>query len=147
MASQLNSQVALWEKRADEEKQKQKINPFCNWEGVSGGQMKLSKDDPNYGRPVQGSLTELRGKQAGEHISREVIELCHNIADLGERHSDGTYTISFGDLFEAYTIISNKVVGMLMRARKHKLLTFKGEMLYQRRDEGIIITLLRIPEG
>lgn len=32
---------------------------------------------------------------------------------------------------------------MLMRARKHKLLHFEGEMLFQRRDEGVMITLMK----
>jgi hypothetical protein len=34
------------------------------------------------------------------------------------------------------------VVGLLLRARKHGMVTFEGEMLYQRRDEEKIITLL-----
>lgn len=32
---------------------------------------------------------------------------------------------------------------MLLRARKHKLVDFEGEMLYQRQDEDVIITLLK----
>lgn len=32
---------------------------------------------------------------------------------------------------------------MLLRARKHGLIDFEGEMLYQRRDEDTIITLLK----
>lgn len=39
--------------------------------------------------------------------------------------------------------IQLKVVGMLLRARKHKLVHFEGEMLYQRRDERVPVTLLR----
>lgn len=35
-----------------------------------------------------------------------------------------------------------QVVGMLLRARKHRMVDFEGEMLYQRRDEDVIITLL-----
>lgn len=31
---------------------------------------------------------------------------------------------------------------MLLRARKHQMVDFEGEMLYQRRDEDKIITLL-----
>ncbi len=36
-----------------------------------------------------------------------------------------------------------QVVGMLMRARRHKLVSFSGEMLYQRRDDDKVITLLK----
>lgn len=35
------------------------------------------------------------------------------------------------------------MVGILLRARKHKLLDFEGEMLYQRRDDDVPIFLLR----
>jgi thiamine kinase-like enzyme len=32
---------------------------------------------------------------------------------------------------QIYTSISNKVVGVLLRARKHKLVDFEGETLFQ----------------
>jgi len=68
------------------------------------------KGDADYGRPVAGSKTELRGKQAGIHISSEVIELCNIIRSLGVLQQDGSYAVTFGDLFEFYTRISNKVI-------------------------------------
>ncbi|KAK3092842.1 hypothetical protein FSP39_007813 [Pinctada imbricata] len=142
--SPLSKKVSLWQQRADVHQQKQLINPFSDWEGASH-RTKLDKDDPRYGRPVEGSMTEFRGKKAGELISGEIIELCQVIADLGRKEADDTYIIRFGDLFEAYTTISNKLVGMLMRARKQKLLDFTGEMLFQRRDDDVIIRLFRIP--
>lgn len=46
-------------------------------------------------------------------------------------------------LLQIYNYISDKVVGILLRARKHKLLEFEGEMLYQRRDDDVPIFLLR----
>ncbi|OXA51950.1 Actin-binding Rho-activating protein [Folsomia candida] len=94
-----------------------------------------------YGRPPEGSKTEMRGLKANSHISKEVLELCTLIRTYGESRPDGRTLISFGELFQMYTVISNKVVGILLRARKHGLLTFDGEMLYQRRDEGKVITL------
>jgi hypothetical protein len=33
--------------------------------------------------------------------------------------------------FQIYTSISNKVVGVLLRARKHKFVDFEGETLFQ----------------
>ncbi|OZC06224.1 hypothetical protein X798_06787 [Onchocerca flexuosa] len=35
------------------------------------------------------------------------------------------------------------LVGMLIRARKYKLVDFEGEMLYQRQDDDKIIRLLK----
>jgi hypothetical protein len=34
-------------------------------------------------------------------------------------------------LLQMYTSISNKVVGVLLRARKHKFVDFEGETLFQ----------------
>ena len=141
----LSSKVSLWQKRADEHQEKQLINPFSSWEGASH-RAKLDKNDPNYGKPVEGSSTERRGRQAGDHISGEIVELCRVIAELGQRQSDNTFVITFGVLFDAYTKISNKLVGMLMRARKQHLVEFEGEMLFQRRDDHVVIRCLRVPE-
>ncbi|CAC5363599.1 Actin-binding Rho-activating protein [Mytilus coruscus] len=141
----LTNRVQMWQKRADEHKEKQLVNPFSDWEGASHRQ-KLSKDDENYGRPVSGSKTESRGKLAGEQSSREVIDLCYVINDLGKHQEDGSVNITFGELFEAYLTISNKLVGTLIRARKYKFVEFEGEMLYQGRDEEKVMTLRTLPE-
>lgn len=53
--------------------------------------------------------------------------------------------IKFGDLFRMYQVISNKVVGILIRARRHGYVDFEGEMLYQRRDDDKLIRLLKSP--
>ena len=45
------------------------------------------------------------------------------------------------ELFELYKVISSKVVGLLLRARKHGLVQFEGEMLYQGRDDNVIINM------
>uniref|UniRef100_A0A915ITR5 Costars domain-containing protein n=1 Tax=Romanomermis culicivorax TaxID=13658 RepID=A0A915ITR5_ROMCU len=96
-----------------------------------------------YGRPESGSLTEKRGVKAGNHIGREILELCQVIDDCGHERPDGVKIITFGHLFQLYTKISDKVVGMLLRARRHGLVKFEGEMLYQRRDEEKIISLAK----
>src|SRR5882724_11298920 len=94
----------------------------------------------SYGRPVEGSKTEQRGKQAAQLLLCEIIRK-HGSAQVDGK--EGTHTITFKELFELYKVISNKVVGLLIRARKHGLVAFEGEMLYQKRDDNIIITLLR----
>ncbi|XP_045131210.1 actin-binding Rho-activating protein-like isoform X2 [Portunus trituberculatus] len=103
----------------------------------------LAKDDPNYGRPVAGSKTERRGKNAAKHVNAEVVFLCDMIHQEGIPLPDGTAVIAFGELFQIYTRISNKLVGMLLRARKYSLLTFEGETLFQRRDDHVPIKLLK----
>ena len=100
------------------------------------------KKDSNYGTPVAGSKTEARGKLAHQRISNEIIELCAVIEDNGMRVDENRTTITFGRLFDIYTVISNKVVGVLLRARKYGFVSFEGETLFQRRDDNVVITLL-----
>lgn len=104
---------------------------------------KFDKSAPDYGRPKKGSLTEKRGIEAGKHICKEILCLCEIIAEHGRLQSDGTCIIEFGQLFRIYTRISDKVVGMLLRARRHKMVQFQGEMLYQGQDERTVVTLLK----
>ena len=106
----------------------------------------MKKSDPNYGKPVEGSKTEARGKKAHERISHEIIELCSVIEDNGTKLAgpspdDYKTQITFGRLFDIYTVISNKLVGLLLRARKYGLVDFEGETLFQRRDDHVIVTL------
>lgn len=102
--------------------------------------------DSAYGTPVSGSKTEARGKKAHERISNEIVELCHVIEDNGQKMPSDTQeyktVVTFGRLFDIYTVISNKLVGVLLRARKYGLVTFEGETLFQRRDDHVEVTLL-----
>ncbi|CAN7996168.1 unnamed protein product [Ixodes hexagonus] len=138
----LSSKVAMFQKKAEEHQQGQMENPFSEWEGASHREA-LSKDDPRYGHPPEGSKSEKRGKQAGCLVSSEIRVLCENLHEFGTAQDDGTVAITFGELFQLYQSISNKVVGMLLRARKHGLVDFKGEMLFQRRDDDVVITLIK----
>ena len=58
---------------------------------------------------MAGSRTDFRGQQAGVHISSEIVELCNIIASIGVPQDDGSVAVTFGNLFEFYTRISNKV--------------------------------------
>ncbi|EMP39086.1 Actin-binding Rho-activating protein [Chelonia mydas] len=62
--------------------------------------------------------------------------------NIGEKGEDGNVRVTFRQLFETYVTISNKVVGILLRARKYGLVQFEGEMLWQGKDDNVIITLL-----
>lgn len=95
----------------------------------------------DYGRPPQGSKTEQRGKDAHTHVSREVRELSEVIRRIGE--PGNVVTVQFGKLFERYVTISNKLVGILLGARKQGLVGFDGQMQWQGRDDHVVITLLQ----
>ncbi|XP_014056789.2 actin-binding Rho-activating protein-like [Salmo salar] len=137
-----------WQRWSNEHQEYQKHNPFSN---DRGAMVRLQRDQDGYGRPLEGSLTEQRGQDAHVHISREVEELCQVIRDIGESCGDGggekrpVVTVEFGKLFEHYVNISNKVVGILLRARKQGLVSFEGEMLWQGQDDRVLITLLQSP--
>ncbi|KAI4811098.1 hypothetical protein KUCAC02_014019 [Chaenocephalus aceratus] len=137
-----------WQKWSNEHREYQKLNPFSHGTRPSVAAPQRGQDD--YGKPLQGSMTEQRGKDAHTHISREVEELCEvirNIGEPGDKDGDGgddgkVVTVDFRKLFEHYVTISNKLVGVLLRARKQRLVDFEGEMLWQGKDDHAVITLL-----
>lgn len=100
---------------------------------------KLTKSSQSYGK-AEGKTAE-RGKQAAQLLRNEVALLVEVIGKHGTKHEDGTATMRFKELFELYKVISNKLVGLLLRARKYGLVKFEGEMLYQGRDDNVVITL------
>lgn len=94
---------------------------------------------------MPGSKTEARGIKAHENVEDEIRVLCSVIEEHGTPIEDGLAEIKFGELFRLYQVISNKVVGVLIRARKHGFVEFEGEMLYQRRDDNVVIRLIKSP--
>ncbi|KAL3282369.1 hypothetical protein HHI36_005555 [Cryptolaemus montrouzieri] len=145
--SPLSSKVALFNAVANKHLQNQSINPFSNDNRV-GTKPKISKEE--YGKPPKGSLSESRAFKATIEVCKEMLELCEIISESGEflftpeeKADDPRKVISFGELFTIYTVISDKLVGMLLRARKHKLVDFEGECLFQRRDDHVPIILLK----
>ena len=143
---EIGSRVSLWEGKCEDHKQKQLINPFSEWEGASH-RAKLSKEDREYGKPIAGSKTEHRGKRANWKIGTEITTLLQILHSCGYESQREGYVkeISFGELFLIYSRISNKMMGIMLRARKHGLVDFQGEMLFQGRDESNMIHLT--PEG
>ncbi len=83
---------------------------------------------------------------AHNHIFGELEELIQIIKQSGVKSTQATeeYTIKFGILFSIYNRISNKLVGLLLRSRKHGFVDFPGEVLFQGRDDNVIIRLLRL---
>uniref|UniRef100_A0A7E4VHL2 Costars domain-containing protein n=1 Tax=Panagrellus redivivus TaxID=6233 RepID=A0A7E4VHL2_PANRE len=103
---------------------------------------KFDRNAQDYARPTVGSKTEARANRAGDYVTREIIFLCELISQnaVGEPPN---CIIKFGPLFYLYAHYSDKLVGMLLRARKYGLVSFEGEMLYQRQDDHKEIRLLK----
>ncbi|KAK4879517.1 hypothetical protein RN001_007663 [Aquatica leii] len=145
----LRDRVALFNTFATSHVNKQAINPFSQDKSVNQLQRRrFSKEE--YGRPVKGSKSEIRGFKASLEILKEMLQLC----EILDKHSEPLFTpkekkndprkvISFGELFSIYTTISSKLVGILLRARKQSLVDFEGEVLFQRRDDDVPIILLK----
>ncbi|XP_059206810.1 actin binding Rho activating protein b [Centropristis striata] len=132
-----------WQNWASEHTDNQKLNPFSEYFDYDYSMsLRLQKGEDGYGRPKEGTKTAERAKRAEQHIHREIADMCYVIRTMADPGPDGKTRITFGELFERYVRISDKVVGILMRARKHGKVAFEGEMLWQGQDDGVIITLL-----
>ncbi|KAM8883750.1 actin binding Rho activating protein b [Synchiropus picturatus] len=132
-----------WQNWASEHTETQKLNPFSEYFDYDYSMsLRLQKGQDGYGRPKEGSKTAERAKRAEQHIHREIADMCYVIRTMADPDPDGKTRVTFGELFDRYVRISDKVVGILMRARKHGKVAFEGEMLWQGRDDGVIITLL-----
>ncbi|XP_037549020.1 actin binding Rho activating protein b [Nematolebias whitei] len=132
-----------WQNWAVEHTVTQKLNPFSEYFDYDYSMsLRLQKGQEGYGRPKEGTKTAERAKRAEQHIHREIDDMCYVIRTLADPDPDGKTRVTFGQLFDRYVRISDKVVGILMRARKHGKVAFEGEMLWQGQDDGVIITLL-----
>ncbi|KAH9253940.1 hypothetical protein BASA81_008064 [Batrachochytrium salamandrivorans] len=131
---------SLWENTAKAYKDKQAMNVFS-------GQFDKTKDeriDPaTYGKPVEGSKTEDRAKEASAWVDKEIAKLVEVIKQIGTVDAqEGGITVEFGLLFDTYVDISDTLVGILMRAKKRQVLKYPGQMLYQGASGKVKITLL-----
>ncbi|XP_062266262.1 actin binding Rho activating protein b [Platichthys flesus] len=132
-----------WQSWASDHTVTQRLNPFSeNFDHDYSMSLRLQKGEEGYGRPKEGTKTAERAKRAEQHIHREIADMCFVIRTMADPDPDGKTRITFGELFDRYVRISDKVVGILMRARKHGKVAFDGEMLWQGQDDGVIITLL-----
>ncbi|XP_051563294.1 actin-binding Rho-activating protein-like [Myxocyprinus asiaticus] len=132
-----------WQQFAENHIEGQKVNPFSDdFDYEHAMAVRLLKGDAGYGRPKEGSKTAQRADRAQKHIYREMEELCFIIRDMGQQDKQGRIYVNFGRLFDRYVKISDKVVGILLRCRKHKMVDFEGEMLWKGQDDDVKITLL-----
>ncbi|KAK0421005.1 hypothetical protein QR680_015018 [Steinernema hermaphroditum] len=134
----MKNAIAMFNAMANDTEGKLKINPYSdNYE-----QPKWDKAANDYARPPPGSKTEKRGIRAGDYVTREILFLMEVINEnaAGEHPNR---SVKFGPLFYTYAHYSDKLVGMLLRARKYGLVAFDGEMLYQRQDDHKDIVMLK----
>ncbi|KAJ1457672.1 costars-domain-containing protein, partial [Pelagophyceae sp. CCMP2097] len=94
-----------------------------------------------YGKPPPGSATEERWAKGKQWVEEQIAQMLQVIRDMGNLEADGTVTVLFGKLFYTYADISDSLVGILMRAKKRKLLYYDGDMLFQSKDDHVVITL------
>uniref|UniRef100_UPI0037E83640 actin-binding Rho-activating protein n=1 Tax=Semicossyphus pulcher TaxID=241346 RepID=UPI0037E83640 len=131
-----------WQQWSEQHIVGQKLNPFSEeFDHDYAMAQRLRKGDSGYGRPKDGSRTAERGDRAQKHIHREMEEMVWIIRDMDFKDKEGRTVITFGRLFDRYVKISDKVVGILLRCRKHKMLDFEGEMLWKGQDDHVLITL------
>ncbi|XP_047186371.1 actin binding Rho activating protein b [Scophthalmus maximus] len=141
--SAVGSMKSRWQNWASEHAVSQRLNPFSEYFDYDYSMsLRLQKGEEGYGRPRDGTKTAERAKRAEQHIHREIADMCYVIRTMADPDADGRTRITFGELFDRYVRISDKVVGILMRARKHGKVAFEGEMLWQGQDDGVVITLL-----
>ncbi|KAK9721452.1 Costars [Popillia japonica] len=143
MDSRLGDKIVKFNAKADDHVKKQAVNPFRNDSVKNMTKREFAKDE--YGRPAKGSKSETRGFRASALVYKEMLQLCEIIHDYGGPSSEGDprRVICFGELFSMYNTISNKLVGILLRTRKHQIIDFEGECLFQRRDDAVPIVLLK----
>lgn len=77
-----------------------------------------------------------------QRVKKEINKLVSVIMDIGYDDLETGYkSITFGPLFIAYQDISDTLVGILMRAKKYKRLTYKGQMLFQGMHDDVVIQI------
>ncbi|XP_047980172.1 costars family protein At4g33640 [Salvia hispanica] len=77
------------------------------------------------------------------NVDEEVERLKEEIKRLGKPQSDGSYTVTFGVLFndDRCANIFEALVGTLRAAKKRKLVTYDGELLLQGVHDNVEIKL------
>ncbi|XP_014357537.1 actin-binding Rho-activating protein [Papilio machaon] len=148
-SSSLSDLISSFDTKAQAHSELQKVTAFS---GHFDKNHKPTFSKEEYGKPIPGSKTEHRGAEAQARVCTEMKELCEIINEYGKTPcksllppelQSATKVISFGELFTIYTVISDKLVGILLRTRKHQLTFFEGEVLFQKRDDDVPVFLMQ----
>nr|XP_029514982.1 LOW QUALITY PROTEIN: actin-binding Rho-activating protein-like [Oncorhynchus nerka] len=114
----------------------QKLNPFSeDFDYEYSMSLRLHKGEEGYGRPKEDTKTNSRTCQG------EIADMCYVIRTMNDPDPDVKTHVTFRELFDRYVRVSDKVVGILLRVKRHGKVAFEGEMLWQGQDDGVIITL------
>ena len=140
--SAIMSRVQQWNNRVDDHKAVQAANPFGSRNAKSGTPAAPRKGSSDYGKAPAGSKSEARARNAQQWVEKEVAKLVDVIEKIGKPGANGKAVVTFGVLFDAYVDISDTLVGILMRSKKRRILTYKGDMLFQGMHNHVEIQLL-----
>ncbi|GBG27030.1 Actin-binding Rho-activating protein [Hondaea fermentalgiana] len=133
------SRIQGWNNKLDGLQNADKSNPFSeSYEGPSGPR----PGQDGYGCAKAGSKTAERAAKAQEWVDKEIDKFVSVVKDIGESRPDGSTVVTFGKLFVTYQDISDTLVGIMMRAKKRKHIHYEGDMLFQGRDNDVLVTLL-----
>jgi len=65
------------------------------------------------------------------------------IKRLGKQKEDGSVVVTFRELFEGTDGVFEALLGTLRTAKRHKIVSFDGEVLFQGKDDHVAIVLLK----
>ncbi|ALC43005.1 CG2113 [Drosophila busckii] len=136
LPNSVSSRISQFNQQAEQHAERQRINPFAHYNVRDAPKPNYIRGE--YGQAPAGSLSEQRALQAQMQSLEEMLQLCELIDNQGVEDA-----LHFGALFELYNHISDKLLGTLLCARKHKFVDFAGETLFQGRDDAQQVRLLR----
>jgi hypothetical protein len=126
----ISNLTKMWQSKANAHTDTQARNPFREGGGAAAARAPRP-GDADYGRAAAGSQTAERAAKAQDWVEQEIAKLLSVIREIGENRPDGQAVVKFGPLFYAYQDISDTLVGIMMRAKKRKLISYPGDMLFQ----------------
>ncbi|GBP78683.1 hypothetical protein EVAR_45572_1 [Eumeta japonica] len=121
ISSSLTDLISAFDTKAQTHSELQKVTAFS---GHFDKNLKPTFSKDEYGKPIPGSKTELRGAEAQARVCSEMKELCQIIDEYGKAPcksllppelKDATKVISFGELFT----VNCFCLGMRTRQRAH----------------------------
>jgi len=97
----------------------------------------------SYGHPKENSMSAARAEKAQQWIEKEIEKLMQQIHTVGSKdHHTGEVTVTFGHLFYHYQDVSDTLVGILLRAKKRKLIEYDGHMMFQGKHDHVVIKVV-----
>lgn len=84
-----------------------------------------------------------RADDASRWAREEMKKLVSEIKRLGQANSEGKTTVTYGDLMAGTDRLFEALLGTLLSAKRHKMVSFEPESLFQGRDDAAVITLLK----